>query len=722
MPIFKYALVLLMIMMSLGSPLAVWGAEADDATKTGKSQKDQEEQAGPNLFQLEQMTITATKTRTPLEDLPVTAYTVDRKNIDQQPTYFRNNFGSLIMDVPGVHVAQGPLTAPPWVNLRGTGYFVGRTLYLVDGLPVSSSTTPMLTTSINNNDLERVDILLGPSSALYGANAAGGVVNLITRKGTPTTGANVSLDYGSFNTYRPNVSVGNTAGNLNYYLSYSGDYSGGFKNNPVDGMLDLYRNKKTGYLANASVNDAWYDNSYLAGKFGWQNAEGVGVEFGYNYAHLNISGGQPNQMSINQGNQGLGQLKFYAPIADFMKVTLAAGQQFWDRPSTTNYGLSLVNNNLVLDTRQKFANDSQLTRFPVDVQADFHIAENNILTAGFNYSNEKISTAVTDAGTGKLLSSTETGTDQNAIYLQDQWFFLDNKLSLLGGIRYDNWQYHDIYDSASSPQYPDGFSQHTFTYRGGVRYRFNDIFAVRSSAGTAFWPGSASWFFQNTRSGTTWREANPGLKPEKTWMVDVGFETTLSPYGTFFGITPYYGQITDMISYRYDTGPSPGITIVRTRNVGEAEIYGAEFLLTQRLTPELSFFGSLTLNHSEIVSDPVTGTNVSNVGHQVTNAPDYFGSVGLRYLNPKLLNASATLRFSDSRYYDSENTQLPFFYMNAYESFDIKIWREWSLTRDVRLITAFSAENLFGRDYQTEFIYVAPGRNFSGTVGVKYGF
>jgi iron complex outermembrane recepter protein len=718
----KSTFLLLILILSLAVPQVVLGAGEDNSTRTDKGQGYQENQAGPNLFQLEQMTVTATKTKTPLEDLPVTAYTVDRKNIEAQPTYFRDNYGSLIMDVPGVHVAQGPLTAPPWVNLRGTGYFVGRTLYLVDGLPVTSSTTPMLTTTVNNNDIERVDILLGPSSALYGANAAGGVINIITRRGTPTTGANTSLDYGSFNTYRPNVSVGNTAGNYNYYVSYSGDYSDGFKNNPVDGMLDLYRNKKTGYLASASVNDVWYDNSYLAGKFGWQNEAGAGAEFAYNYAHLNISGGQPNLTSIDNGNQGLGQLKFYTPIADFMKATLTAGQQFWDRPSNSNYGLSLVNNELVLDTRQKYANDSRLSRFPVDLQTDFNLAENNILTAGFNYSNERLSSSVTDSTTGKLLSATETGTDQEGVYLQDQWFLLDNKLSLLAGIRYDRWEYHGIYDSASTPQHPEGFMQDTVTYRGGVKYRFNDIFAVRSSAGTAFWPGAATWFFQNTKSGSTWREANPDLKPEKTWMVDVGFETTLSNCGTFFGVTPYYGQITDMIAYRYDTGPSPGITIIRTRNVGEADIYGAEFLLTQRITSELSAFASLTLNHSEIVSDPVTGTNVSNEGHQVTNAPDYFGSIGLRYLNPKLVNASATLRFSDSRYYDSENTQLPFYYMNAYESFDIKIWREWDLTKEVRLITAFSAENLFGRDYQTEFIYVAPGRNFSGTVGVKYKF
>ncbi len=81
-----------------------------------------------------------------------------------------SNFGELIRDVPGVHVAQYYPWGPPWVHLRGTGYFIGRTVFLVDGIPV----TPFLSQTINNMDIERVDVILGPSSALYGANSSPG--------------------------------------------------------------------------------------------------------------------------------------------------------------------------------------------------------------------------------------------------------------------------------------------------------------------------------------------------------------------------------------------------------------------------------------------------------------------------------------------------------------------------------------------------------------------
>jgi iron complex outermembrane recepter protein len=81
---------------------------------------------------------------------------VDRKDIEAQPIHYMNNFGELIRDVPGVHVAQYYPWGPPWVHLRGTGYFIGRTVFLVDGIPV----TPFQSQTINNLDIERVDVIL----------------------------------------------------------------------------------------------------------------------------------------------------------------------------------------------------------------------------------------------------------------------------------------------------------------------------------------------------------------------------------------------------------------------------------------------------------------------------------------------------------------------------------------------------------------------------------
>ncbi len=143
--------------------------------------------------ELESVTVTATKTETDPEAVPFTVRSANREDIEAQPGYYMNNIGELIRDLPGVHVAQYYPWGPPWIHLRGTGYFIGRTLYLIDGLPTHS----FLSTAINPHDVEQMDVILGPSSALYGPNASGGAVNVITRKGQKNMGATTEIAYGS---------------------------------------------------------------------------------------------------------------------------------------------------------------------------------------------------------------------------------------------------------------------------------------------------------------------------------------------------------------------------------------------------------------------------------------------------------------------------------------------------------------------------------------------
>ena len=118
------------------------------------------------------ITVTATKTTVDEALSPVVSYTVDREDLEAQPSHFMNNFGEFIRDVPGVHVAQYYPWGPPWVHLRGTGHFLQRSVYLIDGIPIHAFLSP----AVNPEDIEAVDVVLGPSSALYGASAAGGAL------------------------------------------------------------------------------------------------------------------------------------------------------------------------------------------------------------------------------------------------------------------------------------------------------------------------------------------------------------------------------------------------------------------------------------------------------------------------------------------------------------------------------------------------------------------
>ena len=696
----------------------------DDLKNEKISNKPVIEQTEKNS--LGEIIVTATRTKTLSERLPVTAHTVTRKDMDSQVEYGRNNYGELIRNVPGVHVAQAPMTAPPWVNIRGTGYFVGRTLYLVDGLPVTSSTTPMLTTTINNNDIEQIDVLLGTSSAIYGANAAGGVINIITREGKDGMGAGWSMGYGSNDTIRPNVSVGDRIDGFHYYVSYSGDYSEGYRMVPVKGMTELYNAGKKSYLSSASLHPNKYENTYFSAKTGWNHDDNNGFYIAYNYAYMYAGGGQKNLISLDDGKQGIGSIKGYGTIGSFVKITGTFGQQFWDRPSKSNKGLSLdADGNLLYDRTKVNANESRLSRYIGELQADCYLNKFNALTAGGFFSTEDLESEQKDWNTGVRKSKTETKTDQMAGFIQHQVSLIENRLNILAGVRYDRWRFRDIYDTASIPAKPAGFSQDTFTYRGGAKFKINRFFSVRGSGGTGFWPGSATWFFQNTNTGTTWREANRDLKPEKSWMLDSGIEATFTSIGQAYNITPYYGKLNNMIMYRYDQHPTIATTtIIRTRNASEAEIYGVEILFTQVVAEYVSFFISHTQNHARIVKDetPSTGKNINVKDNQVSNSPDYFGSTGIKYDNPAVIGAQATLRYSGQRYYDNENTNLQYYKMKPYRTVDLKLWREWVLCNVVRYQVSVSVNNVFDSDYESEFTYVNPGRTWNVTCGMRYIF
>lgn len=663
---------------------------------------------------LEEIVVTATRIETPSEDLPFRVHLVDRAKIESQPSYYVSNFGELIRDLPGVNVGQYFPFGPPWVHLRGTGYFMGRTLFLVDGVPVS----PFLSTVVNNLDIERVEVLLGPSSALYGPNAMGGVLNVITRRGEKGQGSRIDMGFGSRSTFRPHIEVGDRIGGFHGFVSFTGDYSSGYKMNPVDVVWELFKLGKTGWLSYASLDNNDYRNEHYALKFGWETKRGSSISVAYNFQRLYLDGGRPERIWMDDGEQGVANMRFRLRPSDSFGVTFNIGFQHLNRPGPKeNRGAIVSQGNLVgWDSTPTTESLWWQKRYPLELQMDLTYGS-NVLTLGGLWLREEEKRETRSRTSGKITGKTYYTTDNTGIFIQNQRSALDEKLKVLLGLRYDSWRYHDIFDLISTPQRPDSIKKEKFTVRAGLNYRFSDNFVVRASGGTGFWPGLPLWFFQNTRTGSTWREANPNLKPEKTWMVDFGADTKFEGTGTNLSATLYYGRIDDVVSYRYDPHPTlSGVNIVRTENLGGARIYGLELSLEQRIAQGLKGFLSLTLNRSRIVDDP------EKRGNELRNSPNYSGSLGLIYTNPRLINGRVSLRFCDDRYYDDENTPLPYYHMKPYATLDMKIWRDFELRKNVTLSLSLSGENLTNRRYETEFIWIHPGRSLMGNASLRYIF
>lgn len=698
-------------------------------------------------YQSDEIVVSATKTETKASDLPVSVGIVTEEDIQSKP-FSSPNVGETIRHLPGVNVGFGNRNIPSWVHLRGAGIFSSRTLYLVDELPLFH---PMLNLVTHPNNMSGVEVLLGPSSSLYGPNAAGGALNVKSKSARTREGLDVTMGVATYNTMRPTISIGKKIQNWDVFASFSQDKSDGYKLFPIDkarylhkALLALEKTGGTGYYSSVTIDDNEYTNNYSYGRVGYHNPDkGYGFSAGLHHVGIDYYPGAKNK--TNEEVRMVGTGKVYSPISTYGMATMRFGYQeiSYDGAKGTKgmvvvadslingrfvYNKVDANRSYVYDPTVTTSSDSKQTRIPLDFQTDWFFIPDNILTAGVGYikdTADQQSYAVSN-GVIKSTPSSDTQYDvlQYSFYLQDQYKMLDGRLALLAGFRHDTWKYTNIYDLTSTDQRPGDIDKDTNTYRAGAKYTINEKFAVRASGGTAFYPGMATFFFKNSKVGSTWSEPNLDLKPERTKMVDFGLDYNDRDRGITASITPYIGRISDFMTYRYDQHPdSSNIQIVRRYNAGAVNIRGVELGFSQIITPQINYYANYTYNHSRIddaVDDPTTKTVDERIqqGEQLANAPDHSFNFGVTYTSPKYASASLSGRYVSERFYNDEiqRRSIDYFKMDPYFVMDLKVWRQFKLSSQL-FNASIGVDNLFDTDYDGEFYYTPAGRFVTFTVG-----
>lgn len=183
----KKALLLLILIMLIISP--VGAAEMERALK------------------MEEVVVTATKSERAIEEVAGRIQVITKDDLQKAPGQKIDDF---LNNISGVNVirSNGIYTMTPNVTLRGLSKEGGRTLVLVNGVPINKSDTGEVNWNrINMEDVERIEIFKGPASSLYGNNAMGGVINIITKTPEKFVEGQVSGKYGTYNTYGVNLAV-----------------------------------------------------------------------------------------------------------------------------------------------------------------------------------------------------------------------------------------------------------------------------------------------------------------------------------------------------------------------------------------------------------------------------------------------------------------------------------------------------------------------------------
>jgi len=423
---------------------------------------------------------------------------------------------------PGVNVVRsGPAGSISQVFLRGAN--TGHTLFLIDGVKVNSPTTGAFDTSglqLAADQIERIEIVRGPQSALYGSQAVGGVINVITRRGAGDGTWGVEADGGSFDTGRfhtwgsGQIEAVRLIGAVSYFDS-SG-FSAANENNgnvELDGSRNLSYNGRADYESDGGV--------VLGGAVRGFDAES---EFdGYDF------------------NQG--------PVDALLNVqtsreTVASGTGGWRGVRASSLvELSWTEAHLTTDTPEDFFTGFELDSSirEVDWQNEFAVPGDQTLVAGLEYRREQaVSASTSPLGT----DSFDEKVDVLGVYAQDR-IRIAERATVTGGFRYED---HSAFGGK-------------WTGRATATVDATDLVRLHGSAGSAFKaPTLNDLYFPGF--------SNPDLQPESSVGYDFGVETFLAAPNMRFDVTVFYNDITDLIQFDFVSS--------RPENIGDVVTAGVE--------------------------------------------------------------------------------------------------------------------------------------------------
>jgi vitamin B12 transporter len=498
--------------------------------------------------------VTATRTAQTADASLASVTVITRKDIERQQA---RSIQDLLRGVPGVSISNsggaGKNTA---VFMRGTES--DHVLVMIDNIKIGSATSA--TTAFENipiDQIDRIEIVRGPRSSLYGSEAIGGVIHIFTRKGDTSGGFKPNFNFGggSFGTLEGSVGLsrGGTQGWFNMTASGIGtrgfnactgsDSAGCFSSSP-DSDRDGYRNvagsMRAGYrFQNGLEIDANFMHS--AGKTQFdESASFPGSNF--------IS---PNKAVLAQ--QVLGGTARYSPL-DFWRINLIGGRS---REDSDNF----------LGTT--FISRFNTTRDTISVLNDFTLKPNHLLTIGMDYQNDHVKT-----------------TEAFAVHSRTNWgVFAQHQATLAK---------HDIQLSLRHDENQQFGNR--VTGGAGWGYSITEKIRLLANFGTAFKaPTFNDLYFPNF--------SNPNLRPEDSLSYEFGTRGK-ADWGNW-SLNVYETRIDDLIAFDANAKP-PGPFV---RNIDQARIRGFEGMLSTQIKG-WQFNGNLTLLDPENRS---SGPNRGNI-------------------------------------------------------------------------------------------------------------
>lgn len=605
--------------------------------------------------------IVITPTRGPrmLKDLPTNVSVITREEIAESNA---QNVGEVLKNRLGVGIRRyGTLGAQSEIALRGCSAF--QTLIMVDGRSVNSISDGIADLSqFPVDNIERIEIVRGPASALYGANALGGVVNIITREAKEErVTADVNLGGGSFGTQIARLNLGTKDTNIKTYFTISNNTSDGWRKNSA------YDNHNfTGRLA------------YDAGKIG--NFE---IRGGYHRAELGLPGANYEIDWITRE-----KIIFDERYASNPKE----GQEDEKRYGILEYSNGGENSKLLLrvygsDDEKRDQNPDWLTDdFYENITQGTEVQLDTLyrITLGMDIHQDKYKQR-NEINSQTIISEK---TLNHSIFLQE--IISLKPLTTTMGLRYDH---HSAYGNQINPSF-----SLIYQPRESLKFSLNLARGFRA-------PTFCDLYQPYTEFPGYKAVGNPDLKPEKATSYDLGFEHQLGNL-LLSRITLFWTKIEDLIVWE-DIDPDPVRDFWFVHNVAQAYSQGVEIEFIHQIIPGLSHSVNYTYVHS-------AGKKEGEEKYQLAPyKPHNRVNYSINYASNFGLKISLGTEYVDEQWSDRGKTEdrLPeYFLLNARIAQKIG-----------SLETYVSFANILDKKYQMVFGFPLPGRTVMAGISWKFG-
>ncbi len=622
---------------------------------------------------MEPVVVTATRLEEPVSSIPASATVITEEEMERKGAV---TVEEAVRNVPGVYVRRaGTIGASTSLRLRGAD--VTQTLVLIDGVEVNNSWTGFYDwANLMVDNVERVEVVRNPQSALYGSEAMGGVINIITKKGKGPPTATVSAEGGSFDTYRGGGSLAGRWGITNFAISGSRfDSDGQFTN-------DDYR------------------NTTLSGRLGFDIAERASVTWTSRYIDavkgLAIN---PNEFWLTTNPPPIPFLRdenrdrentFFLNAMD-LRCNVFPWWDFIVRGSSADDeevvedqftpGIDLIPGMVPL---LGMTIDTDSERYTFGTQQNLHLLDDMVtVIGGGEYEKEEAVSKTAFEPIIPPLPPTRVEKDRinRALYLQGRFDY--EGFTFIGGVRYDD---DSIFGNKTNPKLSGS-------------YLFDKTHTrVKSIWGTGFRAPTFQELFHPLFG-------NPSLGPEESTSFEFGVDQRVWEDKLFLEAAYFYTRYEDLIS------PSPlGIS-----NIGRAKIWGIEAGVSVKPIHGLELRGNVTY----------LDTEDEETDEELPRRPRYVWYFNANYrFNPRLmLNLDVNIVTSVRADFDAiaPDGRLLLGRNPGYEKVDLagsyKLLDKWAFLKG---ITVFGRiENLFDEEYQEAKGFPAPGFNFS--LGLRAG-